>query len=114
MLILMEIQLTSGLMDFQIQIGNLLLRLSPLLPLPLVHIQQFLATNSVNRLVGFEALLTTVVLGQAIRPKLKNYFQVRYCSGNHKSIYMYGLFCEQPVHIFDRSQKEAIVASCFT
>ena len=99
MLILMEIQLTSGLMDFQIQIGNLLLRLSPLLPLPLVHIQQILATNGVNRLVGFEALLTTVVLGQAIRPKLKNYFQVRYCNANHKSIYIWIVLLTTCAHL---------------
>ena len=95
----MEIQLTSGLMDFQIQIGNLLLRLSPLLPLPLVHIQQILATNGVNRLVGFEALLTTVVLGQAIRPKLKNYFQAGYCNANHKSIYIWIVLLTTCAHL---------------
>ena len=40
-----------------------------------------------------------------------------HCIVNHKSMYgallEFGLFCLQPVHIFERSEKEAVVASCF-
>ena len=70
-LILMEIQLGKGLIGFQIQTCSLLFFLAALLPLPLVHVQQILAANVVNSLVSFEALFSTVVLGQAMRPEFK-------------------------------------------
>ena len=75
MLILKEIQLTKALMiGFQIQTCCLLFLLSTLFPLPLVHAQQILAANGVNSQVSFEALLPTVVLGQAKRPENKSIF----------------------------------------
>ena len=70
-LILVEIQLTKALIGFQILTCCLLFLFSALLPLPLVHVQQILAANSVNSLVSFEALFSTVVLGQAMRPEFK-------------------------------------------
>ena len=60
---------------FQIQTCCLLFLLSTLLPFPLVHVQQILAANGVNIKVSFEALLPTVVLGQAKRPDNKSVFK---------------------------------------
>ena len=42
--------------------------LSALFPLPLVHIQQVLATEGVNSLIRIPTLLAAVVFGQAKRP----------------------------------------------
>ena len=71
MLILRLIQLPKALIGFQILTCCLLFLLAALLPLPLVHVQQVLAANGVNSLVSFEALFSTVVLGQAMRPEFK-------------------------------------------